>query len=1109
LEVDAFTFYVRDPCWTGQFLMVSVVGKVTVPEAVYGLRLEPEKYRDKVGKDFKKDQPTIGAAFFENAYRDDYLRRRITPEVEALLEKDRPRYQLFGDFIVREEIKSRAWFLYWDGTKVVAVLTVNYRIPKEFKTRYRSALSKLAHELKGFLIAIDQDLRDELSKSVPHLTSSFLEHTWQVTAEMSLTKDPDSNFRAILEAACATFSISECTGGGAIYLNQLTAWFKLTHESFAALRREKVPEAVLKKLDPLENKQFEVPEDLGREISRVLNKEETEQYQALILNHAQLTQRTLRLKSHYGCIEAAKQLSYEAGTGLIAWVALRRQTLLINDLPKSLLKTIYVESLPDCHSVLAVPMLLRGEELLGVLILECTTPNKFSTSWASVGFLAHAASQAVIVHQIADQSSENRKLAQRTETLLDDAKKDNARFTTLVESLPQCIFQKNLKGEFTYVNQLFCKWMGKSDHELIGNTDADSEIRQAPTYSADDRNVMETGESMSRVEEYETESNELRHIQILKTPLYDRGALFGTQGIFWDITEARRAQRRQAVENAIGSALAEAENRHEAIAGSLGVICKSLECELGFWWRVDRHGQLLCFENSWPESATKFTAFTEWNRKHPLRQGVGFPGRVWERGDVQWNSGESLEPESPRVKLRTQAGLRGTFGLPIRDGSQVLGVMEFFSSATRKPDQGLLEMLGGLGRHIGEDLIRKQAEEERDRLFQLSPDMFCVAGFDGYFKDLNPAWESTLGFTAKELMARPYLDWVHPEDRARTEAVVNELKRTGKSVTVFENRYACKDRPHKWLSWSAVPVLDDEMIYAVARDTTAQVSDHYEVSLHEQAHLMDLVEPELEKIAAISLITSETAVLSEAVRRARTVVQREKAVARTMLDFLRPPGAEMPSAEELTDCRQAVRDCFTDIRSQISETSLKLLIRDTDLPDTPFLANQNGVLSLLYNLVTNAKKALLRRPKVRHGSGGTDKWIVISATTRTESTADSEGRADYIVLSVADTGNGIPTPIIDRLFKGRIINNHDGHGLGTQIIGRVMDYHRGLIRFSTQEGVGTLVELWFPRLVNTSEKPLADQWVRYEKIRELAEPVRVIRETAIRDALSPIYPTDS
>jgi PAS domain S-box-containing protein len=109
--------------------------------------------------------------------------------------------------------------------------------------------------------------------------------------------------------------------------------------------------------------------------------------------------------------------------------------------------------------------------------------------------------------------------------------------------------------------------------------------------------------------------------------------------------------------------------------------------------------------------------------------------------------------------------------------------------------------------------------ETGNRFINLSIDMFCTAGFDGYFKSLNPSWRKVLGFSTEELKARPYLELIHPEDRQATVAEATRLQ--NREVTFsFENRYLCKDGSYKWLSWNAVSTPEQKAIYAVARDIT-------------------------------------------------------------------------------------------------------------------------------------------------------------------------------------------------------------------------------------------------------------------------------------------------
>jgi len=105
------------------------------------------------------------------------------------------------------------------------------------------------------------------------------------------------------------------------------------------------------------------------------------------------------------------------------------------------------------------------------------------------------------------------------------------------------------------------------------------------------------------------------------------------------------------------------------------------------------------------------------------------------------------------------------------------------------------------------------------RFFATSIDLLCFLDFSGHFKRLNPAWERTLGFTRKELMSRPFIEFVHPDDRERTLAQ-NAQVRSGGQALAFENRYMCKDGTYRWLRWNAAPDSTEKVIYSVARDIT-------------------------------------------------------------------------------------------------------------------------------------------------------------------------------------------------------------------------------------------------------------------------------------------------
>ncbi|BAZ50568.1 two-component sensor histidine kinase [Nostoc sp. NIES-4103] len=111
------------------------------------------------------------------------------------------------------------------------------------------------------------------------------------------------------------------------------------------------------------------------------------------------------------------------------------------------------------------------------------------------------------------------------------------------------------------------------------------------------------------------------------------------------------------------------------------------------------------------------------------------------------------------------------------------------------------------------------SEETYSRFFSLSLDLFCIASFDGYFKHLNPAWTKILGWSTQELLEKPFIEFVHPEDCESTILTVQKLENAVGTI-FFENRYLCQDGSYKWLSWNATPVIEEKLIYALAHDIT-------------------------------------------------------------------------------------------------------------------------------------------------------------------------------------------------------------------------------------------------------------------------------------------------
>jgi len=142
---------------------------------------------------------------------------------------------------------------------------------------------------------------------------------------------------------------------------------------------------------------------------------------------------------------------------------------------------------------------------------------------------------------------------------------------------------------------------------------------------------------------------------------------------------------------------------------------------------------------------------------------------------------------------------------------------------------------------------RQALVRELEHHTDLSLDLIATANFDGYFTRVNPAFTHILGYTPEELIARPFLDFVHPDDRAATIAAAAEQTEAGHEVMNFQNRYRAKDGSYRWLEWASRPDANTRALIAVARDIT----DRKELEEQEHRYQERLEQAVLERTAEL------------------------------------------------------------------------------------------------------------------------------------------------------------------------------------------------------------------------------------------------------------------
>ena len=349
----------------------------------------------------------------------------------------------------------------------------------------------------------------------------------------------------------------------------------------------------------------------------------------------------------------------------------------------------------------------------------------------------------------------------------------------VTEGTTDAVFAKDTQGRYLMINTPGAQFVGKTPEEIIGHDDTHIFAPETAARTIEiDRFVMQSGATHS-IEGAGVAAGVKRTYQSSRGPLRDRsGNITGVVGISRDITERRLAEE------------------------TARAMTRGARCLLWYAFVEDQaHGLQWDIETADDEAAQQF---------FPVAQAAG-------QSYAQAWAGSRMPEDSLVMRARATEALHGgqkeytnQFRCRRADG-EWRWLNEMVRIETLSP--GHWHCVG-----VCTDVTeQKQAEEERDRFFTLSLDLLCIIGSDDYFVRLNPAFERVLGFTPAELMARPTLDFVHPEDREAT--IAQSIKvRGGECNLHFENRYLCRDGSYRWLAWTSIAFQG--LRYGAARDVT-------------------------------------------------------------------------------------------------------------------------------------------------------------------------------------------------------------------------------------------------------------------------------------------------
>jgi PAS domain S-box-containing protein len=360
--------------------------------------------------------------------------------------------------------------------------------------------------------------------------------------------------------------------------------------------------------------------------------------------------------------------------------------------------------------------------------------------------------------------------------------------------------------------------------------------------------------------------------------------------------------------------------------------------------------------------------------------------------------------------------------------------------------------------------------ETGNRFIDLSVDMFCIAGFDGFFKSLNPSWQTTLGFTTEELMAKPYLEFIHPDDRSAT--VAEDIRLQNREVTfAFENRYLCRDGSYKWMLWNAVSVPEQNIIYAVARDITERKK--VQAQIEQQNRELALRNREVERATTLKskflatmshelrtplnaivgfseLLAEETAgELNDKQKRFVGHIKQGSAhLLQLINDILDLSKIEAGQLELRCEDFQ-VKDTLPEVLSTIRPLAMakNIQVQHSLKTDRAVFADRVRFKQILYNLLSNAVKFTPKGGRIE---------------------IDSLDDENFVYVSVTDTGIGIRAEdqaVVFEEFRqveGKTGATSEGTGLGLAITKRLVEQQGGKISLQSETGKGSRFTFTLP-----------------------------------------------
>jgi PAS domain S-box-containing protein len=357
--------------------------------------------------------------------------------------------------------------------------------------------------------------------------------------------------------------------------------------------------------------------------------------------------------------------------------------------------------------------------------------------------------------------------------------------------------------------------------------------------------------------------------------------------------------------------------------------------------------------------------------------------------------------------------------------------------------------------------------QERDRIWNLSQDLFVVSDSNGNILNINPAWSSTLGWSHDDLVGKGAEWLVHPDDRDRSRAERVDLG-AGHKTQHLENRIMCKDGSYRWMSWFAVP--DRGLIYATGRDITG---------LKQAEEQLNTLRRELAAASRYTAMGAMTASIAHEFRQPLAAIVANANAALRWLKRSDPDFKEVASSldqivksgHQLGEVIDSVRAMFGRDSADTNLVDIRLLVSEVlaltqDEMETHRIVLHNGMSARLPEVM--AAPVQLQQVILNLIVNAIEAMSTVNGRERSLTIASSVEPPASVTIAVEDTGVGIDPAHLDRIFEPFFTTKRHGMGLGLSICRSIVEAHGGKLVVSPRSPFGTSFHLTLPVAASAS-----------------------------------------